>query len=101
MIPLSTIRERQRKVKEFARKLMYLDNKHKDDIIVSTLNFYGYSQHIFKIHCKRNLQFEESIEAIYDPIDKKWYFYDPESGNKINKSITQIFNSFVKECKKR
>jgi len=101
MIPLSTIKDRQRKVRQLADKLMYLDKKHDDDIIVSTLNFYGYGQHIFKINCRHNLLFEQKIEAIWDPMKSEWHFFDAESGNRINKSITKIFGDFVRKCKKR
>ena len=101
MIPLRDIKEGQRRVRELANRLMHLDKRFEKDIIVNTLNFYGYTKHIFKISCQHNLLYEKSVECIYSPMDRKWYFYDPETGNKINKSITQIFNSFVKECKKR
>jgi len=95
------IREKEKRVRQLARKLMKFDDKYKEFVIVSTIDFYGFGKHVFKIHCKKNLMFEQNIEAIWGVMDDKWHYFDAESGNRINKSLTKIFGDFVRECKKR
>lgn len=96
-----SIRQDKKRLRQLARKLMHFDDRYKEHIIVSTINFYGYGKHVFKINCKNNLLFEQAIEAIWSSRVKKWNFYDAESGERINKSLTKIFGDFVRKCKKQ
>jgi len=100
MISDYTIRMRKKQIRDLGNKLMYLQNKYDNDIIVSTRYFYNFGQNIFKVSCQNDLTREISIECIYDDMKNKWCFFEKGTGERINKSITKIFNDFVRECRK-